>query len=377
MKPIHPVWLILLLVQAPAALPQELKPHPSLAQILQTLEAFNHPESSAVSLDSQHLFVTNSAATEAGFPIGQGSISKLEIQPDGTLKMLKADFVKGLTAPHGIAVLPKSTRKFRAGSLFVSTGCAQLVDDKATRIKDTSRLNPGVSVLDPETGQPLGHIPIGPGTAAAGNFGHPGLQPNGLCFDAEANLYVADAGGGGDELEPAVRGRPSIKRFRHPQIDPAAENKVLGELVFIPVRHVPNGVFYSTHDDALYWTTSGGQGDAGGAAYRIPRKEFPHQTMVANVVGGINPLEGLCITPGESLIMSRQQDGDIAYITKRRLAILGFLGYEEAIKFSTPADIKLLTLKNGHNILYIPEQDPESKQQNKQRLRVVLLPTSL
>jgi hypothetical protein len=369
--------LTLLFILTPAALAQELKPHPNLAQIIQTLEVFNHPESSAISLDGQHLFVTNSAATPDGFPLGAGAISKLQIQPNGTLKMLTPDFAKGLTAPHGIAVLPKSTRKFRAGSLFVSTGYARALDEKSNRVKDIAKLNPGVSVFDPESGKLLGHIPLGPGTAAAGNIGHPVLRPDGLCFDADANLYLADGGLGGDELEPAVRGRPGVKRLRHPQIDPASENKILGEIVYIPVRHVPSGIFYSKSDDALYWTTCDGDGDAGGAVYRIPRKEFPHETMIENVIGAINPLEGLCITPNGGLIMSRQQDGDLALINKRQMGLLGFLGYEDPPRFATPADIKLLTLKNGHNILYLPEQDPDSKDQNKQRLRVILLPANL
>ena len=377
MKRTHPLFLTALLLLTPRALSQDVKPNPNLAQILQSLESFNHPESSTISADGQHLFVTNCASTSDGFLLAGGSISKLEIQPDGTLKMLAPDFARGLTAPHGIAVLPKSTRKFRAGSLFVSTGYARVIDDKGDRVKDPEKINPGVTVVHPETGQILGHLPLGPGTAAAGNLGHPVLQPNGLCFDADANLYIADGGFGGDELEPPVRGRPGVKRIRHPQIDAAAENKVLGELVFIPVRHVPNGVYYSAQDDALYWTTCDGEGDAGGAVYRMPRKEFPHETMIHNVIGAINPLEGLTITPGGSLVMSRQLDGDLAYITKRQQGRLGFLGYEEPPKFALPGDIKLLTLKNGNNILYLPEQDPESKEKNKQRLRVILLPSNL
>src|SRR5688572_30952223 len=99
MKLIHAICLLTLLITS-RALSQDVKPNPNLAQILQTLESFNHPESSAISLDGQHLFVTNCASTPDGFPLGAGSISKLEIQPNGTLKMLAPDFAKGLTAPR-------------------------------------------------------------------------------------------------------------------------------------------------------------------------------------------------------------------------------------------------------------------------------------
>jgi DNA-binding beta-propeller fold protein YncE len=374
--PIQFAVALFLLVQIPAGA-DDVKPDPNLARIIQTLEAFNHPESCAVSADGQFLFVTNSALTPDGYQLGKGAISKLEIHPDGTLKMLKADFTTGLTAPLGITVLPKSTKKFRAGSLFVCTGFNWVIDDKGQRVKDVGKIRPAITVVDPESGRVLGQILMGPDTAAAKNIGHPVLQPNGICFDPDGNLYFADGGGGGDELEPAVRGRPSLKRIRHANIDAYSDNKEQGELTFIMVRHVPNGVFYSPPDDKLYWSTCDGDGPGGGAVYRMERKEFPHENMVSNVVGDINPLDGLCITPGDSLITARSQDGDIALVTRSQLGVLNFLGYEEPLKLSSPGDIKLLTLSNGYNILYIPEQEPDAKEPWKQRLRVVLLPSRL
>jgi hypothetical protein len=375
LKPI--LLTTVLLLPAACLRADEVKPDPNLAKILQTLDVFNHPESCTVSADGQFLFVTNCASTPDGIPLGKGAISKLQIQADGTLTMVKAQFTTGLNGPLGITILPKSTRKFRAGSLFVCTGFNSATDDKEQRVKDVRKINPGVTVVDPDSGRVLGHIATGPGTAAAKNLGHPVLQPNGICFDADGNLYVADGGGGGDELEPAVRGRPGIKKVRFASIDGYSENREQGELTFFNVRHVPNGVFYSKADDALYWTTCDGDGPAGGAVYRMPRKAFPVESEVENVVGDINPLDGLCITPGESLVTARSQEGDIALMTKRQLSILNFQGFEEPLKLASPSDIKLLTLSNGNNILYIPEQEPEAKEPWKQRLRVVLLPSRL
>jgi hypothetical protein len=218
---------------------------------------------------------------------------------------------------------------------------------------------------------------MGPGTSAARNLIHPTLQPNGLCFDADGNLFIADGGGGGDELEPPARGRPGVKRIKHADLDPYADNKPGGELMFINVRHVPNGVYYSKADDALYWTTCDGDGPAGGAVYRLPRKDFPQQSSVGNVVGDLGPLDGLFITPAGSLVAARMHDGDVAFVTKRQLGILRFLGHDEEFKLAHPADVKLHTLANGNNVLYVPEQEPDAKGPWKQRLRVVLLPSRL
>jgi hypothetical protein len=95
--------------------------------------------------------------------------------------------------------------------------------------------------------------------------------------------------------------------------------------------------------------------------------------MVSNIVGDLGALLGVAITPNGSMIASRM-DGDLALLTKKILAQVAF---EEEASFSTPADFKLLTLPNGYNILYVPEQEPNSQARGQQRLRVILLPSSI
>jgi DNA-binding beta-propeller fold protein YncE len=350
-----------------------VEPDKLTAKVIQTLSVFNHPASTAVSLDGRYLFVTNSASTLSGMEYNKGSISKLELQPDGRLKMLKTDFVQGLHAPMGIAALPKATGRFPAGSLFVSTGMTAGVDDKGERIDDITRFNPGVSIIDPESGKALGFIPVGPKHAVSRGAHHVVLAPAGLCFDSDANLYVCDMGNTGKDLEPEVIGIPGIIKISHTAIDAYAQDQEQPGLAYLPVLHVPAAVFYSKMDDALYWTTSDGQTGAGGAVYRSPRANFPDQAMVSNVIGDLGPLMGVVIMPSGCLIASRI-DGDLALINKRIMAQVGF--YEDA-SFSSPCDIKLLTLRNGYNILYVPEQEPNSSDPWKQRLRVVLLPSGI
>jgi hypothetical protein len=351
-----------------------VKPDKIIAKVIQTLPVFNHPTSCAVSLDGKYLFVTNSAVVLNGIEYNKGSISKLEIGADGRLKMVDPDFVKGLHAPMGIAPLPKGTGTFPAGSLFVSTGTTAGLDEKGQLIDDVNRFNTGVGVFDPATGKALGFIPMGNKRAVAKALHHTVLGPAGLCFDPLGNLYVADAGSTGRDLSPPIIGLPGIFRINNADLDGYAQDQVAREAPeYLPVRHVPSAVFYSKADDAIYWTTSDGQGGGGGAVYRVPRNNFPAQNMVSNIVGDLGPLLGLVITPNGSLIASRME-GDLALLTKKIIAQVVF---DEEASFSTPADIKLLTLANGYNILYVPEQEPNSQSRGQQRLRVVLLPASL
>src|SRR5580658_5711987 len=79
-----------------------LPPYPIKGQVLQRLRAFDNPEGSIFSGDGRYVFIANSG--ELGIPDkgvhwthNAGYVSKLEVQPDGTLKMLKQKLIAGLT----------------------------------------------------------------------------------------------------------------------------------------------------------------------------------------------------------------------------------------------------------------------------------------
>jgi hypothetical protein len=365
--------IVLTLLTHAGAAAAQAQPNPNLAQVIQTIEDFNRPASCAVSLDGKHLFVANSGATMQGMPLGKGAISKLEIQPDGTLKMINAKFIEGLNAPLGIAVAPKKTKIFDAGALYVTTGNIDVCDDKGNRITNIKLCNPGVTMFDPNAGGKLGHIEMGPGSAVARSLGHTVLQPNGLCFDIDGNLFFADGGQMGANLVPAERGVPGIKRIRLEHIDAYANGRAEGNVTFVPLRSIPLGVYYSKADNAIYWSCAGA-GAAPGSVWRIPRKDFPEANMVGNVFGDRKGLTGLCITPAGTLIVSCE-DGALVYANSRRLDSVPFANPN--LVFDQPADIKLHLLPNGNKILYVPEKEPAAAQEWNQRLRVVLMPGNM
>src|SRR5215510_15383566 len=94
-----------------------LQAYPVKGQVIQRLNAFDNPEGAIFSADGKYVFISNSA--ELGMPDkgfhwthNGGYISKLEVQPDGSLKMVNEKLIDGLTGPLGMAVSTVGTRKF-------------------------------------------------------------------------------------------------------------------------------------------------------------------------------------------------------------------------------------------------------------------------
>jgi len=95
-----------------------------------------------------------------------------------------------------------------------------------------------------------------------------------------------------------------------------------------------------------------------------------------NILGGVGgPLMGMTITPNGNLIAS-QINGDLKYMLSVK-KVIDDIEFNQSGTFSSPGDIKLIPSSKGFNILYVPEQEPNSEEPWKQRLRVVMLPKAL
>ncbi|MCP4541548.1 MAG: hypothetical protein GY832_30830, partial [Chloroflexi bacterium] len=62
------------------------------------------------------------------------------MKASGELSMLEKKLIEGLTAPLGMGVLPVATKKFPAGTIFLCTGSAPIVDSAGQVVKDPSRM---------------------------------------------------------------------------------------------------------------------------------------------------------------------------------------------------------------------------------------------
>ncbi|PON17130.1 hypothetical protein C2W62_14825 [Candidatus Entotheonella serta] len=167
--------------------------HPVPAVIVQVLKAFDNPEGAIFSADGKFVFVSNAAELGAdradGFAWeeGGGYISKLEVQPSGTLKMVNDKLITGLTGPLGMGVLPVSTGKFPAGSIVACVGSAPLRDSDGKVVKDPKRLQTKLLVFDVD-GKVLGEIKTGVGSTFEEVTGAPIALINALGFDKSGNV---------------------------------------------------------------------------------------------------------------------------------------------------------------------------------------------
>ncbi|HSI36558.1 MAG TPA: hypothetical protein VK986_23435 [Tepidisphaeraceae bacterium] len=358
-----------------------------LAKIVQTVDGLNHPLGVAVSRDGKFLYVTNTAHTGAGGMLeGGGSVGKYAIGDDGRLTAVNAALARGLTAPMGIGVLPKATKTFPAGTLFVSTGTTYACDAAGELIVDEKRLKPGVTMIDPDTGATLGFIPMGSKTPVArsltgGDRSRPGGQPvygpAGLTFGADGDLFVCDVGQPGEHVEgksPSWLPRPGVLRVRHRELDAAAAGGAELNVAFVSVRFVPVAIHFTPLDGGnLFWACAG-QGAGGGAVWRTTPDTFGQSNTVRNVIGDLGPLTGVGITSRGTCFMSRA-DGDLVLINRQKIDQLRF-AYEDQPVFATPGAFVFHVLPTGETVCYLPEQEP-GPIDAKQRLRVILMPSSL
>jgi hypothetical protein len=341
------------------------------ATILQVVERFNRPESCAVSLDGQHLFVGNCASAPEGLRIGQGAISKVAINADGTVNVDGGNlrFVEKLNGPLGMGVLPKAAGKIPAGALFVNTGYAWAADAQGNRVTDVRRLAPGVAIFDAQTGRPLGRIDTGPGSAIARAVGHPLVKPNGLTFDTDGNLYIIDNGGAAD-VQPPLDHPHGLLRMPNGSLEALAAGRP-APVQFLPIPHNTNGVLYSARDKALYF--NGGTDPKITNVYRLSPDRL--DKLPEPIARNVGTADGYAQTRNGTLIVSRFDQPELLVIPRRGEPYP--LRLDRETRFVNPSDHKLHTLPDGRMILYLPDQELAARQDWQQRLYVIELPEGL
>lgn len=263
----------------------------------QTLEGFDNPISCAFSLDGTVLYVVNSARGEYGWILGKGAISKVELSTDGTLAIAEPKFTANLAGPMGIAVLPVAVGRFAAGTLFVSQGGAWVVNRSGKLVRNSFDLETGVFAIDPASGQIVGKLLMGPGSAFSKSLGHGVVNPLGLGFDPQGNLYLCDGGSGGRNLDPPIEGRPGIIKIPGGALEDIAGNQQVGGVEFLDVSYVPTTAFWDHSKDGLIVTTGSGRGPLGGAIFRLPGGDITIDKGQIETIGqGLSAISGAFVT---------------------------------------------------------------------------------
>jgi hypothetical protein len=387
------VKLILLLAIISLAIPSvsfagdEPKPEPPPAypvkgQVIQTLKAFDNPEGAIFSEDGKFVFVSN--ATELGmkdkgfhWTEKTGYISKLEVQPDGQLKMVNEKLITGLTATLGMAVSTVATKKFPKGTIFLCAGAAPIAEANGTEIKDAKRMDPKLLAFNND-GKVLGEIKMGAGTPfAKANGGAPATLPNANDFDKEGNMYVADTAVGGASFDPPVTTKPGVFMIPVTSIDDLADGKDA------PVHFVsmpeggPDGVQVGP-DGMIHTNTVGvaaGMKDpAKGGMYKLTKDDFKAGKLPEPFITGLGALDGLDFAGNARLDTEIVNTSSVVVSIGNKAYTLT---YDQADKkLAGPADVAIRKMADGSYLLVIPELSALAPNTNQDPVTVVKLPAN-
>ncbi len=366
--------------------------HPVPAVIVQVLKAFDNPEGAIFSADGKFVFVSNAAelgeerADGFAWEEGAGYISKLEVLASGELKMVNDKLITGLTAPLGMGVLPVSTGKFPAGSIFVCVGSAPLRDSNGQVIKDPKRLQTKLLVFDVE-GKTLGEIKTGVGSTFEEVTGSAITLINALGFDQRGNVYIADTAFGGDQFEPPVAPKGGLWMIPVDALDALADSKApAAKMAFIPVPGNPDGVEVSPTDGKIYVNTvgpvAGAPDPAAGGVYGVTQADFDSGELPKSALADshMGALDGLDFTAGGTML-NTQIRGDIPhrlYVNcpgKSATTLMLQPGGMMA-ELTGPADIAVRKLADGSHLVVIPELFARDTTPGNDEITVLALPAN-
>jgi DNA-binding beta-propeller fold protein YncE len=363
-----------------AAQAADLQPYGHKGQVIQRLSSFDNPEGAIFSADGKYVFISNAAEqgnAEKGFAWtrGAGYVSKLEVQEDGTLKIVDDKLITGLTAPLGFAVNPVGTKKFPKGSIFLVQATAPLVEADGTPVKDASGLNPKITAFDVD-GKVLGEIKLGAGSAAEKAAGVIATLGNALAFDKSGNLYLAETGIAGGSFEPALPTKGGgIYLLPHGALDDLADGKD-AKISYLPVPEGgPDGIEVGP-DGKIHFNTVGVAGGlkdpAEGGQYRVTKKDIESGKLPEPYGKGFGALDGL-VFAGKARLDTEIKNTSSVVVTDAK-GKASALTYDQDIKLAGPADIAAHKQRDGSYLLVIPELSATSPNNNDNTVTVVRLP---
>lgn len=372
-----------LMLLSGAALSQaaDLQPYAKKGKVVQRLNAFDNPEAVIFSADGKYLFVSNAAELgmpDKGFHFTQkaGYISKLEVQSDGTLKMVNAKLISGLTGPLGMAVSSVGTRKFPRGTIFVAQACAPVAQADGTEIKDPSALDPQILAFNTD-GKILGAIKLGTGSAAAKASGVISTLANALAFDGSGNLYLAETGIAGATINPPIPTKGGgVYLFPASSLDALAEGRD-APVSYIPVPEGgPDGIEVAP-DGMIHFNTvgvaAGLKDPAEGGMYKLKKADFAAGKLPEPFNRGLGALDGLDFA-GSNRLDTEIKNTSSVVVTPLSGSKSYMLTYDQDIKLAGPADIAVRKLDDGSYLLVIPELSATSPNKTDNPVTVVKLP---
>jgi len=360
---------------------EALQPYAHEAHVVQQLKSFDNPEGAIFSADGRHVFISNAA--ELGMPDkgfhfthNGGYISKLAVQPDGSLKMVTPKLLSGLTGPVGMAVSPVATQKFPKGTIFLAEATAPLAEADGTEVTDPNAIDPKILAFN-EDGQVLGEIKLGQGSAAQKVSGSVATLANALAFDKEGNLYLAETGIGGGQFKPKIAtSGGGVYLFPVSSLDALADAKD-AQLFYLPVPNGgPDGIEVAA-DGVVNFNTvgvvAGLKDPAQGGMYRVRRPDFESGTLPKPFNRDLGALDGLDFAGTARLDTEIKNSNNIVvtpFWSDRSYA----LTYDRELKLNGPADIAVHKMDDGSYLVVIPQLAATSPNTGQDPVAVIRLP---
>jgi hypothetical protein len=376
--------------QATDGEPKQVEAFPVAAEVVQVIKRFDNPEGALFSADGTHVFISNSAeigdrGEQFGWTEGEGYISKLEVQQDGTLELVEEELIDRLTGPLGMALLPVGTESFPQGTIFALSGSAPMADAQGQPVKDPGRLQSKIIGFDPQSGEVLGEIATGHGSVFEEINESPVLLINAIGFDQEGNAYFADTAFGGDQFEPPFAPKGGIWMVPHGAIDALAEGQTPEEQPrFIAIPGNPDGVEVSPEDGRIYVNTvgpvAGAPDPANGGIYALSTEDFADEgetKLPPPADQGLGALDGLDFTAGGAMLNTQIKEGVDAAIyvncPGQQAKKLEIQGGEQA-ELSGPADLAVHRVEGGEQLVVVPELMNRSPNTGDNEVTVLRLP---
>jgi len=303
-------------------------------------------------------------------------ISKLEVQPDGSLDMVNEKLITGLTGAVGMAVSTVGTRKFPRGTIFLCQATAPLAEPDGTEVKDPSMIDPRIIAFNTD-GKILGSIKLGEGSAAAKASGVVSTLPNALAFDGSGNLYLAETGIGGGSFTPPIPTKGGgVYLFPASSLDALAEGRDA------PISYVavpeggPDGIEVAP-DGMIHFNTvgqaAGLKDPAEGGMYKIKKADLMAGKLPEPFNRGLGALDGLDFA-GANRLDTEIKNTSSVVVTPLSGTTSYMLTYDQEIKFAGPADIAVRKQSDGSYLLVIPELSATSPNNKDNAVTVVKLP---
>lgn len=359
----------------------ELQTYARKGQVIQRLQVFDNPEGSIFSADGKYVFISNAA--ELGMPDKgfhwthkRGYISKLEVQPDGTLKMVKEQLITGLTGPLGMAVSTVATGKFPRGTLFISEAWLGLAEADGTEVKDPKVLDPKIIAFNTD-GKILGTIKLGAGSAAAKVSGVMATLANSVAFDKAGNLYLADTGVPGNQFNPPLQTKGGgVYMFPIASLDALAEGRA-APLHYVPMPNGgPDGIEVAP-DGAIHVNTvglnAGLKDPAEGGMYKLTQADIMAGKLPPPFNRGLGALDGLVFV-GNNRLDTEARNTNGILVTPLSGHTSYVLAYDKPFKVDGPADIAVHKMSDGSYLLILPELSGTTPNHKNNPVNVIKLP---